>query len=91
MKQVKLFDFFKRLADEGVDLTGCRLEYGQDNYHIFIGISEDRVKVKYGTGHKQRGSMGEGLLVSSISLSSLLRKQPGMVESKNSSISVRFV
>jgi hypothetical protein len=91
MKPVLLYDFFKRLADEGIDLKGCMIcTEGKDFRHIFDGLSEDRVMVKHGKNHEDRGSMGEYIRVAGLSISPLVTK--GDRNSyRNNSISVSFV
>lgn len=93
MKPVILFDFLKRLSDNGVNLRGCCIQSGlggSSNYR-YLWLTEGNVKVSYGIGHRDIGSLSKGLRVENLVLST---KKSGKkivgISDKNESITINF-
>lgn len=90
MKKVSLFEFFKCLADKGVNLAGCEVHGINDGLYEFSGLSETHVKVKYGAERKMIGNMSKNLLVEKISFKN--KTENNLAErTRNSGITVHYV
>ncbi len=92
MKPIALFDFFRKLQDSGVDLTGCSVKgvRNQGSYR-FLRLIGGNVQVRYGIGFKEVGHMTRGIVVTGVSLTA---KKSGKrivgTRSKNESIVIHF-
>lgn len=92
MKPITLFDFFRKLQDNGVDLTGCTVSGSRlERSYRFLRLIGNNVQVRYGVGFKEVGHMTRGILITGVSLST---KKSGKrivgTSSKNESIVVHF-